>query len=487
MLANMKVKGTAHTSTHPEPPVECKDDKCKVEISPEVIKELQEKASAMFLANSKVEGDKQTEEEIATTNIINRDTPWPDQSGDDPKVTLAMCVKDEESCIADCLSSMQEHVDQIVIIDTGSTDRTVEICESYGAKVFHHPWNDSFAEARNHVISHVETPWLIQLDADEIMEPESACKVRDVVRANHKLTTNLVHLVLLNKKKGSDEAETSFVNTGKIMRVLPSVHFTSRVHNRLHCPGDSTVTNLRIIHHGYSLDDATMQKKKERTTRLLLIQAQEQPEDFETHHYLSIQYLRMEDWDNAIRIGKIAVELAKKYEPHTQLQLLTRHTIAMAYYYQAADLKTRGEQTPLFNEAIKWSKESLELYPDYLDANNLLGSIYFATKNHAECWKYSEKYLQVCQMLKNDPTKALVIPLMSMKAEWMVCLQMAINSFEQADADVAIRFVAKAENLLPNELKYKVSWGIFKYMITLGDPVSLKNAEAIYMTGFKPE
>jgi hypothetical protein len=90
-------------------------------------------------------------------------------------------------------------------------------------------------------------------------------------------------------------------------------------------------------------------------------------------------------------------------------------------------------------------------------------------------------------MLKNDASKALVIPLMSLKAEWMVCLQMAINSFEQADADTAIQFVAKAENLLPSELKYKVSWGIFKYMITLGDPISLKNAEAIYMTGFKPE
>jgi glycosyltransferase involved in cell wall biosynthesis len=425
----------------------------------------------MFLKSSKGEAD------VLVTDIILRDTPWPDQSTDNPRVTLAMIVKDEESCIADCLSSMQEHVDEIVIVDTGSTDRTVEIAESYGAKVYHHKWEDSFSKARNQVISYVETPWLIQLDADEIMEPESACKVRDVVRANHKLTTNLVHLVLLNKAKGSAE-ETSFINTGKIMRVLPTLFFTSRVHNKLHCPGDTTLTNLRIIHHGYSLDDATMDKKRERTTRLLLIQASETPEDFETHHYLAIQYLRMEDWDNCIRIGKIAVELAKKHEPHTQLQLLTRHTIAMSYYYQASKLSTRAEQTPLFNEAIKWSKESLELYPDYLDANNLLGSIYFAVKDHASCWKYSEKYLQVCQMLKDDASKALVIPLMSLKAEWMVCLQMAINSFEQADADTAIKFVAKAEDLLPNELKYKVSWGIFKYMITLGDPISLKNAEA---------
>jgi hypothetical protein len=90
-------------------------------------------------------------------------------------------------------------------------------------------------------------------------------------------------------------------------------------------------------------------------------------------------------------------------------------------------------------------------------------------------------------MIKNDNSKALVIPLMSMKHDWLVCLQLAINFFEQAKGDEAIMMVARAEDLLPMDQKYKVSWGVFKYMITLGDAVSLKNAEAIYMVGFKPE
>jgi hypothetical protein len=76
---------------------------------------------------------------------------------------------------------------------------------------------------------------------------------------------------------------------------------------------------------------------------------------------------------------------------------------------------------------------------------------------------------------------------MSQKHEWTVCLQLAINYFEQADSGKAIHFVAKAEDLLPPELKYQVSWGIFKYMITLGDAVSLKNAEAIYQVGYRAE
>lgn len=462
----------------------CNNGKCTIATTPEVKAELQKRAEELF-KNSK-DSDEQTETVVEQGPIVKRDS-WPDQNTDDPKVTLAMIVRDEEAHLAECLASMKDHVDEIVIVDTGSKDKTIEIAKSFGAKVYEHPWEDSFAVARNHAISHVETQWLIQMDADEIMEEKDAKQVRDVVRSNHKNEVNLIHLVLINKEKGS-ESNMSVINSGKIMRVVPTLHFTSRVHNKLHSPGGSILTNLKIIHHGYALPDHdTMVKKVERTTRLLLMQVEEQPTDAETHHYLAIQYLRTEEWDKAIEYGKKATELFHKYEPHSQLQLLSMHIVALSNYHKAADLKTRAEQKPLFDEAIEWSKKALAIYPDYLDSNNLLGSIYFALKDHKECWKYSEKYLQVADMLKKDQSKAMVIPLMSLRHEWMVCLQLAINFFEQAKADEAIAFVAKGEDLLPKELKYKVSWGVFKYMITLGDPISLKNAEAIYMTGFKPE
>jgi glycosyltransferase involved in cell wall biosynthesis len=478
-MLKMIVGGQARQGEAPKKE-ECKDGSCKVEILPEVKAEMEKKAKELFAKNS-------TEQVVeAVVPVIKRDA-WPDQSTKDPKVTLAMIVRDEEAHIAECLASMKDHVDEIVVVDTGSTDKTIEICKSFGAKVYEHPWEDSFAIARNHAISYVETPWLIQMDADEIMEEKDAKQVRDVVRSNHKNNVNLIHLVLVNKEKDADK-DISIINTGKIMRVLPALHFTNRVHNRLHCPGGTMLTNLKIIHYGYGLPNKeTMKKKVERTTRLLLMQSKEMPEDCETHYYLAIQYLKTEQWDKAIEMGMYATDLFAKYEPHSQLQLLAMHVVATSYYYQAGQKKTREEQTPLFDKAIEWSKKALAVYPDYLDSNNLLGSIYFALKDHENCWKYSEKYLQVCDMLKKDQSKAMVIPLMSLKHEWMVCLQLAINFFEQAKANEAIAMVAKGEDLLPKELKYKVSWGVFKYMITLGDPISLKNAESIYMTGFRPE
>jgi len=466
MIRNMKININA-TQT-PAKEEDCSNGACQVEVSPEMTAIMEKEAKALFAKK------------------VQRDD-WPDQSTKDPKVTLAMIVRDESVHIRDCLESMKDHVDEIVVIDTGSTDATVEICKSYGARVYNYPWQDSFSVARNQAIKHVRTPWLIQLDADELMSTEDAAKVRDTVRAAHKTTANLVHMVLVNKAKGDDEV-MSVINTGKIMRVQPELHFVNRVHNKLVCNGDVIQSNLTIIHHGYSLPDKdTMAAKKDRTTRLLKIQREEQPDDPETAHYLAIQYLRMDDWEMAIEIGKVAVGLWEKYDCLSQLQLLSMHTVAMAYYQLGSRCKTNEEQSAFFSKSVVYSKMALGHYPDYIDSNCLLSSIYFAQKNHKECEKYAVAFLRVADMLKKDNAKALVIPLMSMKHEWMVCLQLAINFFEQADSEKAIHFIGKGEDCLPADQKYKVSWGVFKYMITLGDPVSLKNAEAIYSVGYRAE
>ena len=78
-------------------------------------------------------------------------------------VSLCMIVKNEEAYLADCLASAKPFVDEMVIVDTGSTDRTVEIAERFGAKVFHFPWCDDFAAARNESLRHASGDWILVL------------------------------------------------------------------------------------------------------------------------------------------------------------------------------------------------------------------------------------------------------------------------------------------------------------------------------------
>ena len=78
-----------------------------------------------------------------------------------------MMVKNEEKLLPGCLESIKDHVDEIVIVDTGSTDHTVSIAESFGANVYHHPWENHFSKHRNQSMSYAKGDWIFIIDADE--------------------------------------------------------------------------------------------------------------------------------------------------------------------------------------------------------------------------------------------------------------------------------------------------------------------------------
>ena len=93
------------------------------------------------------------------------------------KITQCMIVKNEEKNIRQALSWGKEVVSEQIVVDTGSTDRTVEIAEQMGAKVYHFSWIDDFAAAKNYAIEQATGEWIVFLDADEYFQPEAAQKL----------------------------------------------------------------------------------------------------------------------------------------------------------------------------------------------------------------------------------------------------------------------------------------------------------------------
>ena len=93
-------------------------------------------------------------------------------------MSLTMIVRDEEKNLSSCLESVRGVFDEIIVVDTGSKDRTIEIARSFGASVFAFEWIDSFAAARNEALSHAKGDYAFWLDADDVVEPRELEKLR---------------------------------------------------------------------------------------------------------------------------------------------------------------------------------------------------------------------------------------------------------------------------------------------------------------------
>ncbi|MCR4292358.1 MAG: glycosyltransferase family 2 protein, partial [Candidatus Kuenenia sp.] len=97
------------------------------------------------------------------------------------KLSACLIVKNESGILPRCLESIQSFVDEIIIVDTGSTDNTVEIALRYKAKVHHFQWRNDFSAARNESLQHANGDWILYIDADEIIDEANALKIRSLI------------------------------------------------------------------------------------------------------------------------------------------------------------------------------------------------------------------------------------------------------------------------------------------------------------------
>ncbi len=196
------------------------------------------------------------------------------------KISLCMIVKDEESTLSNCLSSAKKFVNEIVVLDTGSSDKTVSIAQGYGAKVHHFEWCNDFSAARNEALKHVTGDWVLVLDADETLAPEIIPQLREAIAEEEYLLINLVR-----NEIGAAQSPYSMVS--RLFRKHPDVYFSRPYHALV----DDSVTEIlnkephwqigyiqgiAILHSGYQQNQITRKNK--------LIKAQASMEEFLATH-----------------------------------------------------------------------------------------------------------------------------------------------------------------------------------------------------------
>ena len=138
-------------------------------------------------------------------------------------LTLCMIVKNEEATLPLTLASVKDVVDEMVVVDTGSGDRTCEIAREFGARVYHFEWCDDFAAARNECLKHAKGDWILVLDADEVLVPQILPQIQQVIQGDRTLLINLIR-----QEIGASQSPYSLVS--RLFRNRHDIRFSRPYH-----------------------------------------------------------------------------------------------------------------------------------------------------------------------------------------------------------------------------------------------------------------
>jgi len=229
-----------------------------------------------------------------------------------PTLALCMIARNEEANLSRCLESVKGVVDEIVIVDTGSTDRTVEIARQYEAKIVSHRWNDDFAVARNVSLSHATSDWILVLDADEALAEEDRGRLRALLRPDGP-TAYLLNIVSpVDDRRNSHAVINAFP---RLFRNRSEIRFEGRVHEQVspsiaRVGGRIAPSEIRVHHTGYHGACVDLAAKRQRNIHLLSRQLVDHPDDPSAHFHLGEAYALEGRVDDAIASYRTALLLS---------------------------------------------------------------------------------------------------------------------------------------------------------------------------------
>lgn len=289
-----------------------------------------------------------------------------------PTLALSMIVKNGGATLDRCLASVRGVVDEIVIADTGSSDRSIEICTRHGAEVFSIPWEDDFAKARNASLNQVKSDWVLVLDDDELLDDQAPVLIPPLLRDAHVMAYSVTirnyvfdrELRMWDRPPRDNSSPPSFAaeypaylehtNT-RLFRRHPDLFFEGCVHEtvtyRAARLGMKMVDANFLIHHlGFADDGNETNAKKAVYYRALgREKVRAMPDDAPAHFELGLEeFQRFHNYEVAVDLFRRATELDPRlgvawYFYGKSLSALGRHREAVEVYERAAETDARKE------------------------------------------------------------------------------------------------------------------------------------------------
>ena len=275
-----------------------------------------------------------------------------------------MIVKNEEQYLANSLKSVQALVDEMIIIDTGSTDKTAEIAQSLNAKVYNFPWNGNFSDARNFSLNKASGDWILILDGDEELVQEDQQKIKDLIQTKSADAYYLkVYSYFGNKSETEKllDARVSLFKNNKKFRYRGAIH--EEIISSINEFGKSGIkfSDISIIHYGYLDEVVELKNKTKRNKDIIIQEINKDKKNTFLQYALATEYLQDENYQQA---QQLLTDVVNKWS-------FSHPNYSDAVYKLSLSLKELKEYEKCNILLIK----SIELFPDYTDLYYSKGSL----------------------------------------------------------------------------------------------------------------
>ena len=309
-------------------------------------------------------------------------------------ISLCMITKNEEKYLGQCLNSVKDVVDEIIIVDTGSTDKTKAIAKKFDAKILDFKWADDFSAARNESLKHAAKDWVLVLDADEVIEKKDLEKIKSLVENDSEFAGFQLEQrsYINNFFEGALKNDSDFDLAKKYPSYIPNflvrlfkntlgIKFKYRIHEIV----EDTMKekNLKykktdvILHHFGSLKDGkVIDEKSQQYSKIILKQLEEEPENLRYNYQAARMYLGKNDFENSLKYFKKTAKLNPNYK-------LVLSEIAKMY------LQINDK-----NKAIEYFKKSIKNHPDNPSPANNLAVVYMSMGKFEKAKEILEECLQ---------------------------------------------------------------------------------------------
>ncbi len=286
------------------------------------------------------------------------------------RVSLCMIVRDEQEHLPRCLESVRDAVDEIVIVNTGSSDRSVEIAERFGARVLHEEWKGDFAAPRNTGLDAATGDWILVLDADE--ELIDGARLRDLLHEDGIEGYCLREVNFIGEERGIE----SVVNSAfRLFRNRPAYRYSGALHEQIMGtvdPEGGRVTRfvgIEIHHYGYLEPTSRARQKTDRNMAIVMEEIARKPDDSFTLFNAGVEFQRIGRFEEALDYFSRSFRALDSLKAY-YASLLLRNIVATLNAMERWD------------EALDVLADALSAYPDFTDLHYLQGQIHASRREY---------------------------------------------------------------------------------------------------------